>query len=69
MTQASPSIEDLARRVVALEAERAGPSDPRVYPAVRACDRLRATLACLMGDVGVASLVSRALALSSTNRS
>jgi hypothetical protein len=63
MSRASPRIEGLARRVIAIEAERAGLSDRRKCPAALAYERMRAPLTNVMGVTGFTSLASRALAL------
>jgi hypothetical protein len=62
MNTATPAIQNLARRLIALEAARA-PSDGPVGEAVRAYEKLRAPLAKLAGTAGVRSLMTRALAL------
>ena len=62
MNTAMPAIQNLARRLIALEATR-DPSDGPVGAAVRACEKLRGPLARLAGVAGVRSLVARALAL------
>ena len=58
----TPTIQDLARRLIAIEAAR----DPSVGPvdaAVRACATLQVPLARLVGVAGFRSLLSRALAM------
>src|SRR5688572_10054795 len=62
MNTATPAIQDLARRLIALEAARA-PSDGPAGEAVRACEKLRVPLAKLAGVAGFRSLMARALAL------
>ena len=62
MSRASPRIEGMARRVVAIEAERAGLSDRRECLAALAYERMRGPLTNLMGVTGFKSLASRALA-------
>jgi hypothetical protein len=62
MNTTTPVIEALAQRLIALES--AGePSAMQFAAAVRTCDRLRVTLARLVGADGFCSLMSRALAL------
>ena len=62
MNTATPAIQNLARRLIALESARA-PSDEVVGEAVRACEKLRVPLAKLAGVAGFRSLLTRALAL------
>ncbi len=60
---ASPKMQDLARRLLALEAAQGGPSDQPVDEAVRACERLRVLISKFVGVAGFGSLLSRALSL------
>jgi hypothetical protein len=62
MNTATPAIQDLARRLIALEVAR-DPTDGTVGEAVRACEKLRGPLAKLAGVAGFQSLMSRAMAL------
>src|SRR5450755_1994289 len=62
MNTATPAIQNLARRLIALESARAS-SDEAVGEAVRACEKLRAPLAKLAGVAGFRSLMTRAKAL------
>ena len=62
MKTTTPAIENLARRLIALEAAR-DPSDGLVGAAVPACEKLRVPLARLVGVAGFRSLLSRALAM------
>ena len=62
MNTATPAIQNLARRLIALEAAR-DPSDELVDEAGRACEKLRVALAKLVGVAGFRSLMSRAKAL------
>jgi len=55
-------MQDLARRLIALEAER-DPSDGPSDGAVRVCAKLRAPLVKLVGVAGFCSLLSRSLAV------
>jgi hypothetical protein len=62
MDSLSPSMRDLARRLLA--ASRTA-SDPHVHEAVRVNEKLRITLTQFAGADGFASLMRRALALAS----
>jgi len=62
MNTTKPAIQDLAQRLIALEAAR-DPSDGLVGGAVRACEKLRVPLVKLVGVAGFRSLLSRALAI------
>jgi hypothetical protein len=62
MNMTTPAIQNLARRLIAVEAAR-DPSDGLVGAAVRACEKLRAPLAKFMGVAGFQSLMTRAMAL------
>jgi len=62
MNTATPAIQNLARRLIAFETAR-NPSDGLVGEAVRACEKLRVTLAKLAGVAGFRSLMARAMAL------
>jgi hypothetical protein len=62
MNRTTPAIQDLARRLIALEAAR-DPSHGSVGAAVRACEKLRVPLAKLVGVAGFRSLLSRAMAV------
>jgi hypothetical protein len=62
MNTVTLAIQNLARRLIALEAAR-DPSDGLVGAAVRACEKLRAPLAKLTGVAGFRSLMTRAMAL------
>jgi hypothetical protein len=66
MNTATPAIQDLARRLIALEAAR-DPSAGLVGEAVRACEKLRGPLAKLAGVAGFRSLMARALALATAD--
>lgn len=62
MKTTTPTIQDLAWRLIAIEAAR----DPSVGPidaAVRACETLQVPLAKFVGVAGFRSLLSRALAM------
>jgi hypothetical protein len=61
MNTATPEIQNLARRLIAIEAAR-DPSDEPLGT-VRACEKLRVPLAKLAGMAGFGSLMARAIAL------
>ncbi len=63
MSTASPEIQDLARRLLAIEAERDNSSSARVDVAMRVIEELRLRLIRLAGVDGFRSLLSRALTL------
>src|SRR5438309_1326179 len=63
MSTASPSMQNLARRLIAVEAARDDPSGAHAPGAVRILEKLRAPLSRLAGAAGFRSLLSRALAL------
>lgn len=63
MSTAHPSLQDLARRLLAVEAAHAQSSDAHVDEAVRVCEKLRVPLVKFAGLAGFSSLLSRALAL------
>ncbi len=63
MTTIFPAIQDLPRRILAVEAADAKAADTPVDEAVRACAKLQAPLTTLVGPVGFLSLLSRALVL------
>ena len=60
---ASPEIEDLARRLLAFETKREGPSDAQLDVTVQVIEELRIRLIRLAGVDGFRSLLSRALTL------
>jgi hypothetical protein len=62
MNTPSPAIQNLARRLIALEAAHEL-SNGQFGGALRTCDKLRAPLARLAGMGGFRSLMARALAL------
>jgi len=64
MSATPPSIQNLARQLLARESAGVGSSERDVDRAIRACEKLRAPLTKLTGPAAFASLVSRALALS-----
>ena len=63
MDTPSPSIRDLARRLLAVEAASQSAAEPRVHEAVRVCEKLRVSLTRFAGVDGFAALLRRALAL------
>jgi hypothetical protein len=63
MEMSSPSIRDLARRLLAIEAGGPSAANSRVHEAVRACEKLRVCLIRLAGSDGFTALLRRALAL------
>lgn len=63
MSSTSPKIQELARRLVAFEADRQNSSDARADVAVQVIEELRLRLIKLAGIVGFRSLLSRALTL------
>ena len=62
MNTATAAIQNLARRLIALETARE-PSEGLVGEAVRVCEKLRVPLAKLAGVAGFRSLLTRAMAL------
>jgi len=63
MDTPSPSIRDLARRLLAMEAASQSAAEPRAHAAVRVCEKLRVSLTRFAGVDGFAALLRRALAL------
>jgi hypothetical protein len=63
MNTAFPAIEDLTRRILAIEAARAKAADIQVDEAVQVCKKLQVPLSRFTGPAGFSSLLSRALAL------
>ena len=63
MDTLSPSIRDLARRLLAVEAASQSASGPHAHEAVRVCEKLRISLTRFAGADGFTSLMRRALAL------
>jgi len=66
MRRADPTIRDLAGRLIALEATDSKSSSTTVPTAFVACEKLRPSLATVLGNVGFSALLSRALALAAT---
>lgn len=63
MNTVSPAIEELARRLLAIESSHGQPPGALADRAARVCERLRGPLSKLAGPVSYRSLLSRALAL------
>lgn len=63
MNSATPAIQDLARRLIALEAMCDAGSTAGRSEAVRVCEKLRVPLAKFLGIDGYRSLMARALAM------
>jgi hypothetical protein len=62
----SPSIQVLARRVLAIEAASHRANEAHTHEAVRVCEKLKISLTRLAGAEGFASLLRRSLALART---
>ena len=63
MDTPSPSIRDLARRLLAVEAASQSAANSRMNEAVRVCEKLRVCLIRFAGADGFTALLRRALAL------
>ena len=63
MTTVFPAMQDLARRILAVEAACAKAADTQVDEAVRVCEKLQVPLSRFTGPAGFLSLLSRALVL------
>jgi len=63
MTTILPAIQDLTRRILAVEAAGAKAADPPVDEAVEVCAKLQVPLSRFTGPAGFLSLLSRALVL------
>jgi len=63
MTAVFPAIQDLARRILAVEAARTHELGTPVDELVRACGKLQVPLSRFAGPAGFSSLLSRALVL------
>ena len=63
MNSATPAVQDLARRLIALEALCEADSMAGRSEAVRVCEKLRVPLAKFFGIDGYRSLMARALAM------
>ena len=63
MDTPSPSIRNLARRLLAVDAATPSAADPRVHEAVRVCEKLRVSLTRFAGADGFTALLRRALVL------
>lgn len=60
MNRATPAMRNFARRLAALERRAQKPSEARLPAAFVVCEKLRPSLAALMGHAGFRALVSRA---------
>ena len=63
MTAVLPAMQELARRILAIEAARPQTAGTQVDVAVKVCEKLQVPLSKLAGSAGFSSLLSRALAL------
>jgi hypothetical protein len=63
MTTIFPALQDLTRRILAVEAARAKAADTQVDEAVTVCAKLQVPLSRFTGPAGFLSLLSRALVL------
>jgi hypothetical protein len=63
MNQATPPVRDLAKQLLALEADTNEPTETRADTALRACEKLRLHLSKLVGVAGFQALLTRALTL------
>ena len=66
MDKPTPSIRDLAQRLLAAEAASQDATGAHVHEAVRVCEKLRIALTRFAGADGFTSLMRRALALART---
>jgi hypothetical protein len=62
MSQPTPQMRDIAERLLDSETSAIKSDGTRILPAAPVCEKLRASLAALMGRAGFSALVSRALA-------
>lgn len=67
MDEPFPSLRDLARRLLAVEAASQSAAGPRAHETVRVFDKLRVSLTRFAGADGFASLLRRALLLASAD--
>jgi hypothetical protein len=63
MDKPSPSMRDLARRLLAVEAASQSATGAHMHEAVRVCEKLQISLTRFAGSDGFKSLLRRALAL------
>ena len=63
MNQAAPAIQDLARLLLALEANRSEPAQEDMHVALSVFEKLRLSLSKLVGVAGYQALLVRAVAL------
>ncbi len=66
MTQATPAIQDLARLLLALEANQSEHAQEALYAALGVFEKLRLSLSKLVGVAGYQALLARAVALAKT---
>jgi hypothetical protein len=65
MSRASPQMQDVAARLIALEAKGLKPSNASQPAVFHVCEKLRPHLATLMGSGGFRAVLGRALAVTS----
>ena len=63
MNPPTPTIQDLARRLLALESRCGATAPTQANPALRVCEKVRLSLVKFVGVDGYRSLVSRALSM------
>lgn len=66
MSRVTPQMQNFARRLMAYEAGDGKSSETTCLSGFRVCEKLRVYLASFMGETGFRTLLSRALALSTT---
>ena len=66
MNQATPAVRDLARLLLALEADQSEHAEDDAYVALRVFEKLRSHLAKLVGIAGFQALLVRTLVLAKT---
>src|SRR5476649_1573890 len=66
MRRADPRMRDLAGRLIALETTGSKSPNTIIPAAFVACEKLRPSLATLLGNVGFSALLSRACALAAS---
>jgi hypothetical protein len=66
MSRATPEMRNFAKRLTAYEALARTPAEAKAPAAFQVCEKLRPHLAILMGNGGFRALLSRSLALAST---
>ncbi len=63
MATPSPTVHELAQRLLVVEAANRSATDAQVHEAVRVCEKLRISLIRFAGSDGFTSLLRRSLAL------